>query len=249
MKFRLVLFLAGIVSIAKAQLPSTDQIPAANGAIQVRAITHASVVLSWNSKTIYADPTGGADNYKGITPPDLILVTDIHGDHFDPKTLLAVKTPSTILVVPQAVADALPAEIPKDKVLVVKNGFIVSAAGLQVMAMPMYNLPETDDSRHPKGRGNGYVVTLGGKNIYLSGDTEDIPEMLALKNIDAAFLCMNLPYTMDINQAAKAVLAFQPKIVYPYHYRGQDTEAFKHLVTDGSKAIDVRLLAWYPPAK
>ena len=113
----------------------------------------------------------------------------------------------------------------------------------------MYNLPDDKDARHSKGRGNGYVLTLGGKRIYISGDTEDIPEMRALKSIDVAFVCMNLPYTMDINQAAGAVLEFKPKVVYPYHYRGQgglaEVEGFKKLVNAGSKSIDVRLRNWY----
>lgn len=114
----------------------------------------------------------------------------------------------------------------------------------------MYNLPESAESRHPKGRGNGYVMTVGGKRIYLSGDTSDIPEMRKLKNIDVAFVCMNLPFTMDINQAASAVLDFKPSIVYPYHYRGQggfsDVEAFKKLVEEGDSKIRVHLANWYP---
>lgn len=113
----------------------------------------------------------------------------------------------------------------------------------------MYNLPESPDSRHTKGRGNGYILQLGGKKVYISGDTEDIPEMRALEGIDVAFVCMNLPYTMDINQAASAVLEFKPKIVYPFHFRGQgglsDVEGFKKLVNDGDASIDVRLREWY----
>jgi L-ascorbate metabolism protein UlaG (beta-lactamase superfamily) len=113
----------------------------------------------------------------------------------------------------------------------------------------MYNLPEAPDSRHTKGRGNGYVLTLGGKLVYISGDTEDIREMRSLKNIDVAFVCMNLPYTMDIEQASSAVLEFKPKIVYPYHYRGQgglnDVEGFKKLVNAVNPSIEVRLRNWY----
>jgi len=112
----------------------------------------------------------------------------------------------------------------------------------------MYNMGA--NPRHTKGRGNGYVLNIGGKNLYLSGDTEGIPEMKALKNIDVAFVCMNLPYTMDVKQAAEAVLAFKPKIVYPYHYRGQnglsDVNQFKELVNAGDKNIEVRLRNWYP---
>jgi L-ascorbate metabolism protein UlaG (beta-lactamase superfamily) len=114
----------------------------------------------------------------------------------------------------------------------------------------MYNLPESQDSRHTKGRGNGYLITLAGKRLYVSGDTEDIPEMRQLKKIDAAFVCMNLPYTMDVKQAADAVLAFKPGIVYPYHYRGQgglsDINEFKQIVNNKNSKIDVRLLDWYP---
>jgi L-ascorbate metabolism protein UlaG (beta-lactamase superfamily) len=113
----------------------------------------------------------------------------------------------------------------------------------------MYNLPNDSTARHPKGRGNGYILTLGDKKFYISGDTEDIPEMRSLKNIDVAFVCMNLPYTMSIEQAANAVLAFKPKIVYPYHYRGQDgfsdIQKFKTLVNNGDASIDVRLKDWY----
>ena len=128
----------------------------------------------------------------------------------------------------------------------------VEKQGLNIAAIPMYNLPETPDAPHTKGRGNGYVLTLGGKTVYLSGDTEDIAEMRALKKIDVAFVCMNLPYTMNVNQAAQGVLAFRPGIVYPYHYRGQgglsDVAGFQKMVNAGSKKIDVRLRNWYPTA-
>jgi len=205
-------------------------------------------VLSVKGTVIYADPTG-ADHYKGIAPPAIILITDIHGDHFDPKTIEAVKTANTILVVPQAVADKLP-EADKNHLVVLKNGDNSTQSGISIMAIPMYNLPETADAKHTKGRGNGYVLGIGGKNIYISGDTQGIPEMRSLKNIDLAFVCMNLPYTMDIKEAADAVLAFKPKIVYPYHYRGQnglsDINGFKALVDAGKQAIDVRLRNWYP---
>jgi len=117
----------------------------------------------------------------------------------------------------------------------------------------MYNLPEAPDAKHIKGRGNGYLLEMGGKRIYISGDTEDIPEMRALENIDVAFICMNLPYTMDIDQASNAVVDFKPAVVYPYHYRGNpdmsDTAAFKKLVNDKDDQIEVRLRNWYPDYK
>jgi len=199
--------------------------------------------------TIYADPTGGAANYTAIKAPDMILITDIHGDHFDIKTITAVQTATTSLVVPKAVADLLPDSL-RPRAIILNNGDKISRSGISITAIPMYNLPENAQSRHTKGRGNGYVLGIGGKNLYISGDTQGIPEMRSLKDIDVAFVCMNLPYTMDPTEAADAVLAFKPKIVYPYHYRGQggpsDVNGFKNMVEARNKNIEVRLRNWYP---
>ena len=206
------------------------------------------MALTWQGKTIYTDPNGGAQTFEGVKAPDIIVITDIHGDHFNPETLQAIDASKATLVVPQAVADKLPDAL-KGKAVVLANGQTKTINGISIMAIPMYNLPESPDSRHPKGRGNGYVLTFGDKRVYISGDTSGIPEMKALKNIDVAFVSMNLPYTMDINEAAEAVLAFKPKIMYPYHYRGQnglsDTDAFMKMVNDKGKNIDVRLRNWY----
>jgi L-ascorbate metabolism protein UlaG (beta-lactamase superfamily) len=233
----------------QAQRPGADQLTTAKGPVSLQPIQHGSVVLTWNKKTVYIDPYGGPAGYAGLADPDLILITDIHPDHMDLKTLEAINTAKAKIVAPQAVADQLPAKL-KEKVTVLQNGGKTTLAGIGITAIPMYNLPEAPDAMHTKGRGNGYVLQIGGKNIYFSGDTEDIPEMRALKNIDVAFVCMNLPYTMDINQAAQGVLAFKPKVVYPYHYRGpnglSDVNGFKKLVNEGSKAIEVRLRNWYP---
>src|SRR5262249_23461228 len=137
----------------------------------------------------------------------------------------------------------------KQKIVVLNNGSTTEQSGISIRAIPMYNLPNDSTARHTKGRGNGYVLKIGGKNFYVSGDTEDIPEMPSLKNIDVAFVCMNLPFTMSVDQAASAVLEFKPKIVYPYHYRGQggfsDTQQFKTLVNQGDASIEVRLKDWY----
>ncbi len=234
---------------ASAQRPTPDKIETSKGPLIIQPIQHGSVVLTWNNKTIYIDPDGGAKAFENIAAPDLILITDVHGDHMSTKTLSAIETTKATFVVPQAVADQLPDNL-KSKAVVLSNGKSNDKFGFTISAIPMYNLPEAPDSRHTKGRGNGYILNLGGKMIYLSGDTEDIPEMRSLKNIDVAFVCMNLPYTMDINQASSAVLAFKPKVVYPYHYRGQgglnDVEGFKKLVNAGDPSIDVRLRNWYP---
>jgi L-ascorbate metabolism protein UlaG (beta-lactamase superfamily) len=243
------LFFSFLLFAGKAQRIAPDIIPTGKGDLTIQPIVHASLVLSLNGLTIYADPSGGAANYTGLPSPDLILITDIHGDHFDPATIAAVKTAGTTLIVPKAVADKIPDSI-KVKVVILNNGDIKPFYGISIAAIPMYNLPESPTAMHTKGRGNGYILLIGGKNIYLSGDTQGIPEMRGLKNIDVAFVCMNLPYTMDVNEAADAVLAFKPKIVYPYHYRGKgglsDVNAFKSKVEAGDKNIEVRLRNWYP---
>lgn len=225
-----------------------------NEVIMIQPVRHASLTLIMNQKMIYIDPVGSAkDFYFGdVTAPDLVLITDIHGDHFNPETLKTLNLSKATLVVPQAVADKMPSEL-KAKAVVVGNGNSTVQAGITITAIPMYNLPESPNAMHVKGRGNGYVLTFGNKRIYISGDTQGIPEMRALKNIDVAFVCMNLPYTMDVKEAASAVLEFKPKVVYPYHYRGKDglsdINAFKTLIeeaVDSAKPIDVRLRNWYP---
>ncbi len=244
-----MLFFATLVITSYGQHPDPDQIVTKKGNLIVQPILHGTVVFQWDNKTIYVDPYGGAAAFKGITSPDLILITDIHGDHMDLKTLEEIQTAKATIIAPRAVAEKLPENL-KSNLVVLGNGQSTTQFDIKIMAIPMYNLPESPDSRHTKGRGNGYVLTIGGKKVYLSGDTSDIPEMRKLKKIDVAFICMNLPYTMDINQAASAVLDFKPKIMYPYHYRGQgglsDVAAFKELVAAENAKIDVRLKDWYP---
>jgi L-ascorbate metabolism protein UlaG (beta-lactamase superfamily) len=244
----LTFLLTSIIFLGYAQRSAPDSFDTKMGPLVVQPIQHASLILTVKGLTIYADPSN-PDNYKGLTPPDIILITDIHGDHFDIKTIEAVKKPGTMLVVPQVCADKLPAA-DKDHVVILKNGDDTKLSDIKIHAIPMYNLPESSTAMHTKGRGNGYVLDIGGKLIYLSGDTQGIPEMRSLKNIDVAFICMNLPYTMDVKEAADAVLAFKPKIVYPYHYRGNaglsDINQFKSLVEAGDKNIEVRLRNWYP---
>lgn len=249
----LITFLFAFVMIkANAQLTAPDTIATSEGNVIVQPVFHAALVLEWKGKYIYIDPYNGAEAYKTLKKPDLVLITDIHGDHMDLKTLPALDLSNATLIVPQAVADKLPAEW-KQKIVVLNNGSTTEQSGISVTATPMYNLPNDTTARHTKGRGNGYVITLGGKKFYVSGDTEDIPEMRSLKNIDVAFVCMNLPYTMSVEQAADAVLDFKPKIVYPYHYRGQggfsDTQKFKTLINNGAASIDVRLKDWYVGGK
>lgn len=226
-------------------LTSVAQVRKNGERLQIIPVHHASFVLQADNKVVYVDPAEKASYFEELTAPDLILITDIHSDHMDAKVIEAINKNKAIIVAPQAVTDKLPAAW-KPQIVVLKNGEKTTQHGIAIEAIPMYNLPEEAESRHPKGRGNGYLLTIGGKRVYISGDTEDIPEMRELKNIDVAFVCMNLPYTMDINQAASAVLAFKPGIVYPYHHRGQNIMAFKKLVNDKNKRIEVRVRQWYP---
>ncbi len=165
------------------------------------------------------------------------------------KRLEALNTEKAKIMVPQGVADKLPAEF-TPQIDVLNNGESKERYGIHVEAIPMYNLREEAKGFHEIGRGNGYVLNMGNQRIYFSGDTEDIPEMRALKNIDMAFVCMNLPYTMTVESAVDAVLEFKPKQVYPYHYRGRpdvsDVANFKKLVNYENPNIEVILLDWYP---
>lgn len=217
--------------------------------IKIYPIAHATAVLKWGELTLYIDPVGGADLFRGYPDPDLILITDIHGDHLNVETLEGLNTSNAKIIVPQAVADELP-EAFTPQVDVLNNGDSKERFGISVEAIPMYNLREEALKFHIKGRGNGYVLSKGGMRIYFSGDTEDIPEMRALQDIDKAFVCMNLPYTMTVEKAAEAVLEFKPKQVYPYHYRGRpdvsDVAKFKELITSANSDIQVVQLDWYP---
>ena len=218
--------------------------------VQIIPIEHATAVLRWGDTTIYTDPTGGKEAFAGQPAADIIVVTDIHGDHLSTSTLEAVVGGAT-LVVPQAVKDQLPGEL-ASRARVLKNGETMTEKGFQILGVPMYNLPGSPNSNfHTKGRGNVYIIERDGFRVYIAGDTAGTPEMRALTNIDIALLPMNLPYTMSVEEAAEVTLAFNPKQVYPYHYRGQDgladTNRFKTLVDAEDKNIEVVLLNWYAP--
>lgn len=215
----------------------------------INPVEHASMVLNWDGTIIYVDPVGGKKAFSDYTEPDMVLVTDIHGDHMDIPTLEAITVEKTILFAPKAVFEKMPESL-QNKTSVINNGEITNDFEMTIEAIPMYNLRPEALKFHEKGRGNGYVLERNGKRIYISGDTEDIPEMRNLKNIDIAFICMNLPYTMNVEKAAEAVLAFKPKTIYPYHYRGteglSDVAKFKSLVEAGNQDIKVTQLDWYP---
>lgn len=238
--------------ITKPVDESTEQAATRGEGLVVWPISHASGVLEIGGGLVYIDPVGGAAAFLAAGPADLVLVTDTHGDHLDPETLAGVLNENTAFIAPQAVVDELP-EALKAQAEVLHNGEEITRAGFSIEAVPMYNLPESSDSRHVKGRGNGYVLTRNGMRIYIAGDTSGVPEMRALENISVAFVPMNPPYTMDVEEAADAVLEFAPEEVYPYHYRTpegfSDVEEFKRLVNAGDPNINVVLLNWYPSSE
>ena len=209
------------------------------GGVEVIPIHHGSLILKWQEKVVYVDPWSRGD-YTGQPPADLILITDIHGDHMDPEQISRVRKEGTIIVAPAAVQKTV------SEARVLSNGETIRPLGIQVEGVAMYNLkrgPEAGQLYHTRGRGNGYILTFGKERVYISGDTECIPEMKALKDIDLAFVCMNLPYTMTPEEAAECVNSFRPKAVYPYHFRGSDVKAFERRVT--AEGVEVRVLDWY----
>jgi len=222
---------------------------------EIVPIQHATFFMRWNQKDIYVDPVGGKDAFERFPKPDIVMITDIHPDHLDVETLAALGTEYKIIA-PKAVEEKLP-KSHKEITTIMSNGNEKSLYDFSIKAIPMYNTTESRKKFHIEGRGNGYVINHGGFKLYISGDTEITPEMKKLSGINHALLCMNLPYTMDYQQAAKGVLAFKPKKVTPYHYRGkkdgetyfENVEAFKRTIEKKSKDIEVQLMQWYPQAE
>ena len=238
-----------IGGLGAAIAAQSQAIPATGGNIDVTPLAHAHVQLEFGGKVIHVDPNTGAlpDAFK---PADLILITDIHADHMDPAAIERVKKASTIYVAPAALADRFPG-----KTEVLKNGETRTIDGVQIQAVAAYNLsrgPAAGQLYHEKGRGNAYVVTLGGQRILFTGDTECTPEIKALTNISVAFVTMNLPFTMPPDEAAACVKAFRPRIVYPYHYRQAGLEPADKNRTDfvaamkGFAGVEVRVAEFYP---
>ncbi|MGO9862453.1 MAG: MBL fold metallo-hydrolase [Terriglobales bacterium] len=210
------------------------------GEVKITPLYHASTLIEAGGKVIYIDPAKPA-KFAGLPKADLILITHIHADHMDPAAIAEISKAGTEILAPPTVVETVTTAKP------ITNGERKTWQGWSIEAIPAYNLtrgPAPGKLFHDKGRDNGYVLTYGGVRFYFSGDTEGIPEMRALKNIDVAFVCMNLPYTMPPEEAADAVKAFHPKVVIPYHYRGSDLAVFKKLL-EGT-GIEVRLLDWYP---
>ncbi len=227
---------------------TADKIQTSSGELQIFPLHHATFFLSWQGATILVDPYHEG-NFEGVPKADILVVTHDHFDHFDESTIATVVKPTTLFIAPPAVASKLSSTY--RNVVAMKNGDTRELAmpfpRMTIEAVPAYNLvrgPGPGKLYHDKGSGNGYVFTFGDKRLYVSGDTECTPEMKALKNVDVAFVCMNLPYTMGPPEAADCVKAFRPKIVYPYHYRGQSVPTFVRLMSD-AKDVEVRSRDWY----
>lgn len=211
-------------------------------AAEIIPIEHASFVIKGDDLTVMVDPVGDVSHYVPFRMVDVILITHEHADHLDADLVRLLRRPYTVILGPESVIDKLGFGY------VLKNGENRKTKGITVTAVPAYNTTAERLEYHPQGRDNGYVLDIQGERIYVSGDTEDIPEMRSLTGIDKAFVCMNLPYTMTVQQAASAVLEFKPHTVYPYHYRGQDgfsdLDKFKKLVSKDND-IKVEVLKWY----
>lgn len=231
---------------AMAEAHASDTYPTANGEVVVHPISHASIVLETPAGVIYVDPVGDPALYADMPKADMFLITHEHGDHYNAETLAALMTDTATLITNPAVLEMLPEPL-KAKASAIANSESTTWNDVGIDAIPAYNTTEDRLNFHPQGRDNGYVLAIDGLRMYISGDTEGTPEMRALENIDVAFVCMNLPFTMDAKAAAEAVTEFAPKYVYPYHFHGrdggdQDPAEFAALVSD---AIETKFGNWY----
>jgi L-ascorbate metabolism protein UlaG (beta-lactamase superfamily) len=223
-----------------------DSFASKSGEIIITPKSHASFVMQTPKGTMYVDPVGDPEAYADMPAPDVIIITHEHGDHYNAETLAAIMGDATTMITNPAVFEMLSDEM-KARATALANGESMMAGDVEIDAIPAYNITEDRLNFHPQGRDNGYVISVDGLRVYVSGDTEDTQEMRALVNVDIAFVCMNLPFTMDAEAAASAVSEFAPTYVYPYHYRGrdngtQDPAAFAEMLTEG---IETKFGPWY----
>jgi L-ascorbate metabolism protein UlaG (beta-lactamase superfamily) len=226
----LLIALAASASYAQKKFQE-DIIKTSGGDLKITFIGHGTLMFTYAGKVIDIDPVSMYADYATMPKADLILVTHEHGDHLDPKAIEAVRKTDTTIITNASSAKSVRGAV------VMKNGDSRTFAGISIEAVPAYNF---EKQFHPKGNGNGYILTLGDKRVFIAGDTENIPEIKALKNIDIAFLPMNIPYTMTPEQVADVAKAMRPKILYPYHFGDTDTGKLLDLLKD-EKDIDVRI--------
>ena len=226
-----------VAAAAHAQGLEKDVIPTSAGEVSVTFVGHGTLVFGHGGKTIHVDPFGKLADYATLPKADLVLITHSHGDHLDPAALAAIRRPDTLVVV------APDCEGKVEGAVTLQNGERKTLAWIDVAAVPAYNLVQKRRDGapyHPKGRGNGYVLTFGDTRVYVAGDTENVPEMKALEQIAVAFVPMNLPYTMTPEMVADAARAFRPRVLYPYHFGETDTARLVALLKD-EKGIEVRI--------
>ncbi len=230
------LVMSGAAGVKEGKMQS-DTISTAKGDLGITFVGHASLMMTFDAKTIHIDPVSVEADYAEMPKADLILITHEHYDHLDLKAVHAVKTAATKIVCNEGAARQMPGAV------VMKNGERRTVNGLSIEAVPAYNIKhmmEPGKPFHPKGVGNGYIVTFADKRLYIAGDTENIPEMKQIKEIDIAFLPMNLPYTMTPEMVADAARSFRPKILYPYHFGETDTSILSALLGN-DRDIEVRV--------
>ncbi len=235
MKWILGLALVGAGVLGTARLASAfeeDVFRTSKGDLKVACIGHATLMMTWAGKVIHIDPVGQYADYGVLPKADLILITHEHFDHFDPKAVALLRKAATHIVATKKMSGKIPGAA------LMTNGQDGKLDGISIEAVPAYNI--VNARYHPKGEGNGYVLTLGDKRVYIAGDTENTPEMKALKDIDIAFLPMNLPFTMSPEMVADAAKAFRPKVLYPYHYGDTNPQKLVDLLKD-EKGIEVRI--------
>ena len=215
----------------------SDVLSTAAGEVRITFVGHGSLYFEFDGKVIHVDPWGKLADYAKLPQADVILVTHEHHDHLDPAAIRAIRTSNTVVVLTADCTGKVKGG------LVMKNGDVQTVAGVKVEAVPAYNIVhkrEDGQPYHPKGAGNGYILTFGDKRIYVAGDTENTPEMKALKDIAVAFLPMNTPFTMSPAMVADAAKAFKPRILYPYHFGETDPTRLTALLTD-VPGIEIRL--------
>lgn len=227
------------LSVFSQDVPVVDKINTSSGIVEMRFIGHGSLMFSINNFIIYIDPVRTSGSYENLPKADLILVTHEHSDHLDPDLIKTLRKDATVMFANEKAA----ASVSWAKVM--KAGDSNAVNGITIIAVPAYNIKNMrapGQPFHPKGVGNGYVLTIGNKKFYVAGDTENIPEMKNLKNIDIAFLPMNLPYTMTPEMVADAAKSFRPAILYPYHYGSTNTEEIVNLLKDSGIEVRIRNL-------
>jgi L-ascorbate metabolism protein UlaG (beta-lactamase superfamily) len=215
----------------------TDVIQTSAGELEMTFLGHGSLMFTLGEKIIHIDPFGRVADYSKLPKADLVLITHEHHDHLDTEALAQIRTDDTEVVMTKLCESQVEGGI------VMRNGDVSVVQGLTIEAVPAYNLihtRETGDPFHPCGHGNGYILTVGDTRVYIAGDSENTPEMMNLRDIDVAFLPMNLPYTMTPEMVAEAARAIGPGIVYPYHYGNTDTSELVDLLKDRPD-IEVRI--------